>query len=83
MSTFTPCKGKTACRDDGERCLTCGRPLEEITQTRALLEETATAVCAFITTRGYDNPAEFAAYFARKLEQKVLYRPLAESAAGS
>lgn len=25
MARFNPCHGKTACRDDGVRCLTCGR----------------------------------------------------------
>lgn len=27
MKTFTPCQGKTACRDNGETCLVCGRGL--------------------------------------------------------
>lgn len=72
--SFSPCKGKTACRDDGERCLTCGRSLAEITQVRALIDEAAEAVSAFIVAQGYDNPGEFAAYFARKVEKKVLHR---------
>lgn len=29
MSAFTPCKGKTVCRDDGATCLTCGRSFAE------------------------------------------------------
>lgn len=70
MSTFHPCQGKTACRDDGERCLTCGRSFAEIEQTRSLIDALAEFVCA----QGYDNAAEFAAYVADKVEKKVRHR---------
>jgi hypothetical protein len=70
VSTFNPCKGKTACRDDGEKCLTCGRSLVEIEQTRNLIDALAELVCV----QGYDNVNEFAAYVADKLEKKVKYR---------
>ncbi len=30
VARFQPCQGKDACRDNGERCVTCGRSLEEI-----------------------------------------------------
>lgn len=69
MSTFNPCKGKTACRDDGEKCLTCGRGFAEIEQTRKLIDALAEFVCA----QGYDNVGEFAAYVAGKVEKKVGY----------
>ena len=57
MARFTPCKGKTACRDDGERCLTCGRDFVEIEQTRALID----ALAELAVERDYDNLDEFAA----------------------
>ncbi|MDZ4201121.1 MAG: hypothetical protein U1C96_03140 [Gallionella sp.] len=70
MSTFTPCKGKTVCRDDGERCLTCGRSFAEIEQTRNMIDTLA----EFALAQGYDNVGEFAAYVADKVEKKVKYR---------
>ena len=70
MSLFTPCKGKTACRDDGEHCLVCGRSFEEIARTRELIE----AVADFAYEQGYANVGEFAAYFASKVEKKVRHR---------
>ena len=70
MSTFTPCKGKTACRDDGEKCLTCGRSLAEIDQLRSLID----ALADLVVNQGYDNTEEFAAYVAGKLVKKVQHR---------
>jgi len=70
MNTFTPCKGKTACRDDGEKCLTCGRSFAEIEQTRSMIDALAEFVCA----QEYDNVGEFAAYVAGKMEKKVKHR---------
>ena len=70
MSAFTPCKGKTACRDDGEKCLTCDRSFAEISRTRELID----ALADFACTQGYDNVEEFAAYVARKVEKKISHR---------
>lgn len=70
MSTFTPCKGQTACRDDGERCITCGRGFAEIEQTRALID----ALAAFAIQQDYENVDEFAAYVASKVVKKVNHR---------
>lgn len=70
MSLFTPCKGKTACRDDGEKCLTCGRSFAEIEQTRSMID----ALAEFVIAQGYENTGEFAAYVADKVEKKVKYR---------
>lgn len=70
MSSFTPCKGKTACRDDGERCITCDRSFAEIEQTRALID----ALAEFAMQQGYDNVDEFAAHVADKLVKKVRHR---------
>lgn len=70
MSGFSPCKGKTACRDDGSECLTCGRSFTEIEQTRRLIDALAEFACA----QGYDNIGEFTSYVADKLEKKARYR---------
>jgi hypothetical protein len=70
MSSFTPCKGKTTCRDDGKKCLTCGRSFAEIEQTRSLIDALAEFVCA----QGYDNVDEFSAYVAEKVGKKVKHR---------
>ena len=70
MPSFEPCHGKQACRDDGERCLTCGRTLAEI----ARLREAIDALAGLALDYGYDNVADYAAYVARKLEKTVSYR---------
>lgn len=70
MARFTPCQGKTACRDDGEKCLTCGRSFEEIGKLRELMDELATLAMDF----DYQNTDEYAAYIARKLEKTINYR---------
>lgn len=70
MNRFNPCKGKTACRDDGERCITCERSFAEIEQTRALIE----ALAEFSLQQDYENVDEFAAYVADKLVKKVRHR---------
>ena len=67
---FTPCKGKTACRDDGEACLTCGRSFAEIARLRELVDGLADLACS----QGYANVDAFAAYVARKVEKKVRRR---------
>jgi hypothetical protein len=70
MSQFTPCQGKTACRDDGERCLTCGRSFAEITRLRDALDQLATLALEY----EYDNSADYSAYIARKLDKMIAYR---------
>lgn len=70
MRQFNPCKGKDACRDDGERCLTCGRKLTEVARTVFLINE----LSDFVIEQDYDNVDEFAAYIARKLVKKVKHR---------
>ena len=66
MSTFNPCKGKTACRDDGKQCLTCGRSFTEIEQTRKLID----ALAEFVLAQGYDNVNEFAAYVSTSWKKR-------------
>ena len=38
MAAFRPCQGKSACRDNGVLCLTCGRKLNEVIQLRELMQ---------------------------------------------
>jgi hypothetical protein len=70
MARFEPCHGKNACRDDGERCLTCKRSSGEIARLRAALDELATLAIE----HGYENTDEFATYVARKLCKTIVYR---------
>ena len=59
---FQSCKGKAFCRDDGVTCLTCGRSLEEISRTRALIAMVADAVVEL----GYDDVETVTAYVGEK-----------------
>lgn len=70
MARFQPCQGKDACRDNGERCLTCGRSSSEIARLRAALDELATLAIE----HGYENSEEFASYVARKLFKTISHR---------
>ena len=70
MKPFAPCKGKTACRDDGTTCLTCGRSLNEIEEIRRMID----ALAELAIGQEYENVGEFTAYVASKVESKVNYR---------
>lgn len=70
MARFEPCRGKTACRDDGERCLTCGRDLREIDRLRVLMDELAQLAVDY----DYENVGEYADYVARKVSKSVEHR---------
>ncbi len=70
MRTFTPCRGKTACRDDGTTCLVCGRSLDEISQTRDLID----ALADLALKHEYGNLDEFSVYVAEKVAKKVRHR---------
>jgi len=69
MSQFNPCQGKMACRDDGNRCLTCGRSLQEITRLRDLMAQ----LTALAIDYDYENINEYSAYIAQKLEKSIAY----------
>ena len=69
MGHFAPCQGKHACRDDGQRCLTCGRTLDEIARTRQLVEGLSDLAIAY----GYENVEEFADYVAQRIRKKVAH----------
>lgn len=70
MGEFVPCQGKTACRDDGRRCLTCGRTLDEIARLREAMDQLASLAMEF----DYGNEGEYADYVARKLVKSIAYR---------
>jgi hypothetical protein len=70
VTAFTPCQGKAACRDDGRRCLTCGRGFDEITRLRDLID----GLAELAIEQGYDNVEEYAVYVAEKVGKKVRYR---------
>lgn len=70
MSLFTPCKGKHACVEKGDLCLSCGRSLHEITRTRRLIDE----LSELALEMDYSNLDEFADYIGSKISKKVRYR---------
>ncbi|MBF0470601.1 MAG: hypothetical protein HQL48_04425 [Gammaproteobacteria bacterium] len=70
MALFQPCQGKSSCRDDGSRCLTCGRTLVEIQQLRDGLDLLATLALDY----HYDNSQDYCDYISRKLEKKIAAR---------
>ncbi len=75
MNQFTPCQGKTTCRDDGVRCLTCGRSFDEIVRLREALDQLASLALDY----DYANTADYSAYIARKLDKMIAHRRQATS----
>jgi len=69
---FIACKGKTACQENEAECRTCGRSLDEVYGTRALVEELAN----FALKMGYDNCDTFLEYVANKAAKKIYYLQL-------
>ena len=67
---FTPCQGKYTCRENEEKCLTCGRTLEEIALLRDLMDQLASMAIAY----EYENVDQFASYIAAKLPKIVAHR---------
>lgn len=70
MALFQPCQGKTACRDNGERCLTCGRDLQEIDKLRQCIDALANLAIEY----DYQNLEQYCGYVARKLGKTINYR---------
>lgn len=66
---FVACKGKTACHENETRCLSCGRSLDEIYATRALVD----ALVNFAQTMGYQNSETFFDYVTAKASKKLQY----------
>ena len=70
MAVFRPCQGKAACRDDGVRCLTCGRDLDEIGRLRDLMAQLTSLAIDY----DYRNVEEFCGYVARRLDKSITHR---------
>jgi hypothetical protein len=69
MATFKPCINRNACNDDGVRCRSCGRSLDEIVRTKSLVD----SVYAFLQEMNYENSDEFMAWLRRKIAKKVAH----------
>lgn len=69
MPVFKPCQGKHACRDDGQRCLTCGRSLDEIGRLRDLIQ----GLVLLANEYEYENSEEYSQYVTRKLSKSINY----------
>lgn len=67
MAIFKPCQGKTACRDNGEICLSCGRSLSEIEQLRSLIHGLTSLALEY----DYENIDDFTQYIARKVQKSI------------
>ncbi|MET0015548.1 MAG: hypothetical protein ABW088_18000 [Sedimenticola sp.] len=70
MGRFVPCQGKSACRDDELRCLTCGRGLHEVDRLRQLMDQLATLAIEY----DYENAEEYSNYVATKLQKSINHR---------
>lgn len=70
MAVFKPCQGKSACRDNGVLCLTCGRKLNEIVQLRELMQQ----LTALAIDYDYENIDEYTEYLARKVAKMIDYQ---------
>lgn len=70
MSKFKPCQGKTACRDNGTHCLTCGRDIQEIERLRQLIDQLASLALDY----EYENLHEYSSYVVKKVQKTVAYR---------
>jgi predicted Fe-S protein YdhL (DUF1289 family) len=68
-NTFKPCINRNACNDDGIRCRSCGRSLDEIVKTKEIVD----SVFNFIHEMDYDNSDEFMAYLSRKIAKKIAH----------
>ncbi len=64
---FIRCMGKTACQENDIECRTCGRSLEEIYGTRALVDQ----MVKFAQRMGYENTSIFFEYIADKAMKKM------------
>ena len=67
--SFKSCINRNACNDDGERCRSCGRPLDEIVKTKAVVD----TVFSFIQEMDYENSDEFMDYLSRKIAKKIAH----------
>lgn len=68
-NSFKPCINRNACNDDGVRCRSCGRSLDEIVKTKTLVD----TLFSFIQEMDYDNSDEFMGYLSRKIAKKIAH----------
>ncbi len=66
---FVRCMGKTACQETEGFCKTCGRSLDEIYNTRSLIDN----LVNFTQKMGYENTDAFFEYVAAKAARKSNY----------
>lgn len=66
---FVACKGKIACQENDSGCRTCGRSLDEIYGTRALIDE----LVRYAQRMNYQNADTFFEYIAAKAAKKFNY----------
>jgi len=69
MSVFNKCRGKMFCRDNGEKCMVCGRSMHEIVKTHEMMG----AMAALAQELDYDNFQEFLDYLAEKSGAQVAH----------
>lgn len=63
---FSPCiAGK--CTDQGSHCEGCGRPHEEIAETKKMIK----ALVSFAQLKGYENHEEFANFISKNILNKL------------
>lgn len=67
VKKFVACKGKTACHENDTQCLSCGRSIDEIYGTRALVD----ALVNFAQTMGFQNSEAFFDYVTTKAAKKL------------
>lgn len=70
MQTFRPCAGKKVCIENETRCLSCGRNLDTIARTRALIDDLA----SLVMDEEYSNIEAFMEYVGAKTIKKVKHR---------
>lgn len=62
---YNPCQNR--CQSDGSHCLSCGRSIEEILATGALVNQ----VVGFLQQQDYDNPEAFVAALSKAIVKQV------------
>ena len=67
---FSPCRGKTGCRETADGCTTCGRSRQEIDRLRELMGQLAD----FAVSCEYRNLDAFARYVASRISKMVEHR---------
>ena len=69
---FSPCNGE--CTEGGAHCEGCGRSREEVSETKALVENLA----QYAAKMGYENVNEFTQFVAKKAAGKAMLMQMQE-----